>query len=67
MYINDIHIIYYAIAIILAIPIGQLVGWTNKRMPEYKKIFSKDIITQYKMEFKPHYLLMLIIAIIYVD
>ena len=66
MYINDVHIIYYAIAIILAIPIGQLVGWANKRMPEYKKVFSKDIITEYKMEFKPHYLLMLIIAIIYV-
>ena len=44
MYINDIHIAYYAIAIIASIFIGQLVDWANKRMPEYKKVKSKDII-----------------------
>ena len=64
MYINDIHIAYYAIAIIASIVIGQLVDWANKRMPEYKKILSKDIINEYKIEFKPNYIL--IIAIIYV-
>ena len=56
MYINDIHIAYYAIAIIASIFIGQLVDWANKRMPEYKKVISKDIITEYKMEFKPNYI-----------
>ena len=54
MYINDIHIAYYAIAIIASIVIGQLVDWANKRMPEYKKILSKDIINEYKIEFKPN-------------
>lgn len=66
MYINDIHIAYYAIAIIASIVIGQLVDWANKRMPEYKKIISKDIINEYKIEFKPNYILILVIAIIYV-
>ena len=66
MYINDIHIAYYAIAIIASIVIGQLVDWANKRMPEYKKIVSKDIINEYKIEFKPNYILILVIAIIYV-
>ena len=66
MYINDIHIAYYAIAIIASIVIGQLVDWANKRMPEYKKILSKDIINEYKIEFKPNYILILVIAIIYV-
>ncbi len=66
MYINDIHIAYYAIAIIASIFIGQLVDWANKRMPEYKKVFSKDIFKEYKIEFKPNYIIMLIIAIIYV-
>ena len=41
MYINDIHIAYYAIAIIASIFIGQLVDWANKRMPEYKKLYQK--------------------------
>jgi len=35
-------------------------------MPEYKKILSKDIINEYKIEFKPNYILILVIAIIYV-
>ena len=64
MYIKDIHIGVYAIVIILSMFIGQIVDWANKRMPEYKKVFSKDIFIEYKMNFKPNYLLMAIIAII---
>ena len=64
MYIKDIHIGVYALVIILSMFIGQIVDWANKRMPEYKKVFSKDIFTEYKMNFKPNYLLMAIIAII---
>ena len=64
MYIKDIHIGVYAAVIILSMFIGQLVDWANKRMPEYKKVFSKDIFNEYKINFKPNYLLMAIIAII---
>jgi leader peptidase (prepilin peptidase)/N-methyltransferase len=66
MYINDVNIAYYIGAIILAIFVGQFTDWVNKRLPEYKKVFSKDIITEYKEKFKPNYILMLIIAIAYV-
>ncbi len=66
MYLNDIHIAYYVIAVIASIFIGQLVDWTNKRLPEYKKVFSKDIITEYKIKFRPNYLIIFTIAIIYV-
>ncbi len=64
MYIKDIHIGVYAVAIIMSIFIGQFVDWANKRMPEYKKVISKDIFVEYKMNFKPNYLLMFIIAVI---
>ncbi len=66
MYINDIHIAYYAIAIIASIVIGQLVDWANKKNARIQKIPSKDIINEYKIEFKPNYILILVIAIIYV-
>lgn len=66
MYIKDIHIVYYVIAIIASIFIGQLVDWANKRLPEYKKVFSKDIVTEYKMKFKPNYIIIFLIAVIYV-
>lgn len=66
MYLNDVHIAYYAIAFVLGLIVGQLVDWANKRLPEYKPVISKDIIYEYKMNFKPNYLLMLLTAIIYV-
>ena len=38
----------------------------NKRLPENKKVFSKEIFSEYKKEFSPNYILMVIMAIIYV-
>ena len=67
MYINDVHIAYYLVAAILGLIVGELVNWANKRLPEYKKVISKDIITEYKMHFKPNYILMLLTAVIYVS
>lgn len=65
MYFNDVHILYYVIAVIAGLFVGQIVDWSNKRLPEYKKVFSRDIITEYKMEFKPNYILMILTSIIY--
>ncbi len=66
MYFNDVHIFYYVAIAILGLIVGQLVDWANKRLPEYKKFISKDIIHEYKINFKPNYRLMLITAIIYI-
>lgn len=65
MYFNDVHILYYVIAAIAGLFVGQIVDWSNKRLPEYKKVFSRDIIIEYKMEFKPNYILMILTSIIY--
>lgn len=65
MYLNDVHIGYYVLAIILGLFVGQIVDWLNKRLPDYKKVISKDIISEYKMNFKPNYILMLVTACIY--
>ena len=67
MYINDVHIAYYLVAAILGLIVGELVNWANKRLPEYKKVISKDIITEYKIHLKPNYILMLLTAVIYVS
>ena len=45
---------------------GQLVDWMNERLPENKRVFSRDIFRKYKIEFKPNYILMLITTVIYV-
>ncbi len=64
MYINNIHILYYVALIFLGMLTGQLIDWANKRLPEYKKVFSKDIIKEYKKEFKPNYILIIMNCII---
>ena len=66
MYINDTHIGFYLIAAILGLAIGQFVDWMNERLPEYKKVFTKEIFREYKIKFKPNYILMLLNAVIYV-
>ena len=66
MFINDVHIAYYIGAIILAIFVGQFVDWMNKRLPKYEKVFTLKIFKEYRVNFKPNYILILVTAIIYV-
>ncbi len=66
MYFNDVHIAYYIVVAIMGLIVGQMVDWANKRLPEYKNVISKDIIHEYKINFKPNYLLMIITSIIYI-
>ena len=66
MYINDVNIIYYIIVAILGLFIGEFVNWMNKRLLEYKKVFSLDIFKEYKENFNPNYILMIINSIIYI-
>lgn len=66
MYLNDVHIVYYVVAAIIGLFVGQIVDWANKRLPEYKSVISKDIITEYKMKFKPNYILMVLTSVIYI-
>ena len=66
MYINDVHIVYYFVAAIVGLFVGELVNWANKRLPEYKKFLSREFFTEHRLNFKPNYILMLLTAVIYV-
>ena len=66
MYINDTHILIYVIAGIIGLIVGQFIDWCNKRMPEYKKVFTKDFFKEYLKALKPNYILMSITAIMFV-
>ncbi len=66
MYINDIHIIAYLVVGLVGLVIGQFIDWCNKRLPDDKKVFSKEIVSQYFKSFKPNYLLMIINSIMYI-
>jgi len=66
MYINEINILYYVLVGIVGLLVGQFVDWCNQRLPEYKKVFSKEFFTIYLKNFKPKYILMFSTAIIYI-
>ncbi len=61
MYFNNVHILYYVLFCVLGVLAGQITDWCIKRMPEHKKILSKDFFR----EFKPNYILMILTVIIY--
>lgn len=66
MYINDTNIGFYLFAAIIGLWVGQFVDWINERLQENKKIFSTDIFRQYKIYFKPNYILMIVTSAIYI-
>ena len=67
MYFNDIHILIYVAIAIAGFFIGKFVNWCNYRLPEYKKVFSKDIFRTKELEgYKPNLLLSLITMLIYI-
>lgn len=61
MYINDIHILYYVLFCILGAISGLITSWCIKRMPEHKKVISKDFFKGNKI----NYILIILIIIIY--
>lgn len=66
MYINDINIMYYVLVGVIGLFVGQFVDWCNIRLPEYKKVFSKEFFTEYIKNTKPKYLLIVSTAVIYI-
>ena len=66
MYFNDVNIGYYIVLAILGLLVGEFVSWLDKRLPEYKKVFSKEAFREYKANFNPNYILMILTSIIYV-
>lgn len=61
MYLYNIHILFYVLFCVLGIISGQIASWCIKRMPDHKKVISKDFIKEFKIDYK----LIIITVIIY--
>ena len=66
MFFNDVHIMIYVAFGILGLIVGNILPHINKRLTEHKKVLTKDFFKDYPKNFKPHYIHMLLIAIIYI-
>ena len=66
MYINEIHILWYVLIGFIGVFVGQFIDWCNLRLPEYKKVFSREFFTEYLKNCRPKYIFMMIMAVAYV-
>lgn len=66
MYFNNIHILIYVAIFILGLFVGKFMAWCNLRLPEKKKVFSKDFFEENKKGLKFNYVFMILIGILYV-
>ncbi len=66
MYYNNVGIHIYAIIAIIGLVVGKIVAWSNVRLPENKKIFSKDFFEENKKGLENNYIIMLITAVLYI-
>ena len=65
MYFNDVHVMIYVAFGILGLLVGNILPHINQKLIEHKKIITKDFFKDYIKNFKPHYIHMILIAIIY--
>lgn len=65
MYINDVHILTYVLVGVIGLFVGIFIDWCNKRLPDYKKVLTKEFFAEYMKHFKPNYLLMIVTSACY--
>lgn len=66
MYFNNLHILCYVIIAIIGLIVGKFVAWCNIRIPEKKKILSKEFFIENKKGLPKNYIFMAVNAILYV-
>ena len=66
MYINDTHILYYTVFGAIGFIVGCLASWFNTKLPEYKKILSKERYNKLKENIVPNYFIIIANVLIYI-
>lgn len=66
MYFNNLHILYYVGIAIIGMLVGKFASWCNVRLPEKKKIFSREFFKANKEGLPQNYIFMITNAILYI-
>ncbi len=64
MYINDVNVIFYILAIIFGGVTGRIVEWAKERLPENKKIITLEYLKKRKRITKTTIILIIVNAIL---
>ena len=65
MYFNNVHVLIYGVLGIIGLIVGKFCAWYSKRLPEKKKVFSKEYFEENKKGIELSYVFMIITAVIY--
>ncbi len=63
---NNVHILVYVAFGFLALVVGKLVAWLNVRLPEEKKVFSKEFFAENKKGIEKAYINMIVMVLLYI-
>lgn len=66
MYFNNVHILYYVAISIIGLLVGKFIAWCNIRIPEKKKIISKEFFKANKEGLPKNYIFMTVNACLYI-
>ncbi len=66
MYFNNVHILVFVLIATIGLIVGKFCAWCNLRIPENKKIFSKDFFEENKKGLPFNYVFMITTTIIYI-
>lgn len=66
MYFNNVHILIYVGFALLGLIIGKFIAWINMRIPEKKKVFTKEFFKINKQGLEKNYIIMITIAVLYI-
>ena len=66
MYFNNVHILYYVVIAIIGLIVGKFVAWCNIRIPQKKKLLTKEFFVENKKGLPQNYIFMTVNAILYV-
>ena len=64
MYLFEVNILYYVLAIIISTIIGQYIDYCAKTFGKGEKILSKNNFKRYKETFKLNYILIIILSVL---
>ena len=63
---NNVHILVYVVIGLIGLIVGKFVAWMNMRLPEEKKVFSREFFKANKEGLEKNYICMIIMCILYV-
>ena len=66
MYFNNVHILIYVAVALIGLLIGKLVAWIIIRVPQKKKVFSKEFFKLNKEGLQNNYICMILTSILYI-